>query len=371
MGRASLVTLVLALSCTTVPVMAQTDPLAQAIAADRAGDPALAIRLLEPVVAAGDDADALRVLGVAYSHAGRQRDAVSMLRRAQTLAPRDQDIAAALARALAWSGARRDAGTVIAGIAATDPNNVDLPSLRDLLRAPQDEVQPRLGVSASFAVSRVTTAAGHRTWRDVALAADAHLDRRTVLSGSVEHSDRAGLRDDRLAISVTTAVAPGVRVSGGLSATPDADFRERWGVQAGAEVDMAPVATILVDVRHLTFAQASTTVLQPGVRLQTPSQRVGLSLRSIILLDERGTARAGASARGDLDLGRGYCLVAGGAVYPDTEAGVTRSMRSVYAGIAIPLSRTLIGRLTVDHDDRRNSYKRTGVSAGIGWRFGK
>jgi hypothetical protein len=53
------------------------------------------------------------------------------------------------------------------------------------------------------------------------------------------------------------------------------------------------------------------------------------------------------------------------ASYPDTEAGITRRVRSVFLGAAVPVSEVVTIRATGEYERRVDSYTRKGVSLGL------
>ena len=58
-------------------------------------------------------------------------------------------------------------------------------------------------------------------------------------------------------------------------------------------------------------------------------------------------------------------LFAGVASYPDTEAGITRRVRSAFVGAAIPVSADVTIRATGEYERRIDTYTRKGLSLGL------
>ena len=75
--------------------------------------------------------------------------------------------------------------------------------------------------------------------------------------------------------------------------------------------------------------------------------------------------------RGDWNLGKDRSLFAGRATYPETEAGLTRRVRAVYAGAAMAVSDGLALRVTGEYERRAASYIRRGLTVGMIWRPGR
>jgi YaiO family outer membrane protein len=269
---------------------------------------------------------------------------------------------------LLWSGRAPEAALVADGVNAADPNNPELPALRDAIH----NAAPRAGASAlnfSQSISAVSLRGRDETWFESVLAASAAVSGRMTLTGEVEQSYRSKVSDTRVSVRLDGKLDfGGVYVSG--SVTPHADFREKWSLRAGGELQLSPIVTAILDARHADYGTANVTVVEPAVRLQTRSGGLSLTLRSINLWDETGKHRNGWSIRSDVEAGQGWRLFGGAATYPDTEAGVTRRVRGGYAGVVAPLSGRLTLRLVADHEHRVATYSRTGLAIGLGWRFG-
>ncbi|MDP5277944.1 YaiO family outer membrane beta-barrel protein [Sphingomonas sp. DG1-23] len=342
--------------------------ISEARAAIARGDKAAAIARLEAAsIAWPNDPEVLRLLGSAYAYAQRYREAIATLRAAQVLAPEDLDIRAALARAHLWSGDRDAARRELAAIEARDPGNADLAAIRNQLALPQGErATTRRGVFASQSVARVTPDnRPDRTWWTTTLGAFGPIARGTTLSVEAEREDRGVAVDTHLLARVDHQFSPGWRGYLTAAATPEADFREQWSIRGGIEADMSRRVTLLADVRHADYGQTQVTAVEPGIRFGVPALRSSATLRMINLWDERGEHRSGWSARVDTGTRSGAGLFAGVASYPDTEAGITRRVRSVFAGAAIPVSADVTIRATGEYERRVDTYTRKGLSVGL------
>ena len=342
--------------------------IAEARAAVARGDNAAAIARLEAASTAWpNDPEILRLLGSAYAYSHRHREAISTLRAAQALAPEDLDIRASLARAYLWSGDRDAARRELAAIEARDPGNAELAAVRNQLALPQGErATPRHGVFASQNVADVALDNGpDRTWWTTTLGAFAPIGSRTTLSVEAEREDRGRAVDTHLLARVDHRFSSGWRGYLAVAATPRADFREQWSIRGGVEADMGRRVTLLADVRHADYEQTQVTAVEPGIRFGVPALRSSATLRMINLWDEQGEHRSGWSARVDTETRRGTGLFAGVASYPDTEAGITRRVRSAFAGAAIPVSAYLTIRATGEYERRVDTYTRKGLSLGL------
>lgn len=356
-----------------LPAFAQEDPrIVEALAAREAGDLAGAIRRLEAIDAERPgDPTVLRLLGSSYAAVGRYDRGISTLERARTIAPRDQDISLALARAFLWAGRLDRAAAIADEIGAADPANVELPELRLSINRARRGVPPRSsGIALAYTHSWVEVAGNTRHWNQVVVSGDAPIGRRTTMTGEADIEDRAGVTDTRLSFQFDHRLSRAASVSLAAVVTPRADFREKWGVRAGGDVMVTPFLALTAAVRHADYGVTNSTVVEPGVRLQTPDERASLSIRSINSWGEGNDYRSGWAARCDLVVGRGVRLIAGGATYPDTEAGVTRRVRGLFGAVVVPINSRLGVRIGADYEKRAASYERTGATLGLTWRFG-
>ncbi|KEQ51378.1 YaiO family outer membrane beta-barrel protein [Sphingobium chlorophenolicum] len=357
-----------ALPAVSSPAATRDAQIAAAHDAVERGDEAQAIALLDRANADfPGDAEILRLLGSAHAFAGHYPQAIATLRQAQQLAPMDNDIGAALARAYLWSGDRAAAEREVAAMEQRSPGDAEAAAIRRQLR-PEDApaASGRFGVAAAQALSHVSFA--HRpsqTWSATTLAAFGRVAPGTVLAVAAEREDRQSFVDTRIEGRIDRRFGPHVRAYAAVAATPKADFREKWGVSGGVEADVTRYATLLADLRHAEYRDVSVTTFLPGVRLTAARLGVSATVRMINLWDEQGTHRSGVSGRLDGTLAHGATLYAGAATYPDTEAGITRQVHSLFAGAAVPLAERITLRAGLDYDRRRATYTRKGGSVGI------
>jgi YaiO family outer membrane protein len=289
------------------------------------------------------------------------------------LAPDDLDIRAALARAYLWSGDRPAAQGEVAAMEARSPGNADAAAIRQQLlpsQRPARESERKWGLAAAQSFSRVTFAnRPSQTWADTSFAIFGNIGRTTALSVGVEREDRRTATDTRFEARIDQQLRPSLRTYVAVAATPNANFREKWGVTGGVEADVASFATLLADLRHAEYQDASVTVFQPGIRITVRKLGLNATVRMINLWDEDGTHRSGLSGRLDRPFSSGATLFAGAATYPDTEAGITRQVHSLFAGGTMPLTQKVLLRAGIDYDRRRATYTRKGASLGIQVRF--
>lgn len=335
-------------------------------------DDAAAIALLQQADADfPNDAEILRLLGTAHARAGHYPPAIAALQRAKTLAPADNDIGAALARAYLWAGDRKAAEQEVAAIEQRSPQNADAAAIRQQLRAEAaSAARSRFGLAVAQGFSHVSFAnRPGQTWATTTLAVYGHVGTGTTLALAGEREDRQTFIDTRIEGRIDQRISPHLRTYVAFAGTPHADFREKWGVSGGVEADVTPYATLIADVRHAEYRDVSATSFLPGIRLTAAKMGLSATVRMINLWDEQGTHRTGVSGRMDGTLRGGATLYAGAATYPDTEAGITRQVHSLFLGGTVPLAERITLRAGLDYDRRRATYTRKGGSIGLQFGF--
>ena len=344
--------------------------IAEARAALGRGQTKAAISQLERTRAAyPDDPEILRLLGSAYAFDRRYDAAIATLERARFLAPADLDIRAALARAYLWANRRSEASHEVDTIEQRDPTNPDIAPIRAQLAAPVAEAAPRvrnIGLALSQSASGVELDSGpERTWWTTTVGIFSGVAEGATLGAEIEREDREVAVDTRLIARLDYRFSPQWRGYLAAGGTPDADFRERWSLRGGMEADVLPNLTLGADLRHANYGGPHITAIEPMARLRVPALDSSATVRMINLWDETGTHRSGWSARLDTELDDGSLLFAGAATYPDTEVGITRRVRSVFLGAALPVTAHVTLRGTGEYERRSASYTRKSLTLGL------
>lgn len=343
--------------------------IADARAATARGDNVAAIARLERARAVWpDDAEILRLLGSAYGYAGRYPEAIATLLQAKAIAEADLDIRTALTRVYLWSGNLEAARRELEAIEVRDPANAEMNEIRRQLARRDDgpAAGSRSGVFANQGVAAVSLDRGsERTWWTTTLGAFGEVAPGTTLTFEGEREDRGLAIDTHMLARIDQQLSPSWRGYVALAATPKADFREHWSVRGGIEADLGQQVTLLADARHADYGSAQVTAVEPGLRVRSPALRSSVSIRMINLWEEQGNHRSGWSGRLDVEMEGESALFAGAASYPDTEAGVTRRVHSVFAGAAVPIAKNMVVRVTAEYERRIDSYTRKGLSLGL------
>ena len=342
-----------------------------AIAARDAGRTQEAINRLEALARERpDDAVILRLLGTSYAAAQRYAAAADVLSRAQNLAPADQDIALARARTALWAQRFAEAAEILDRVAAVEPNNPELPQLRSAIRSAQS-ARHSFGLAAALGASRVRSRGTTQDWSDASIGLQLGLGWGRAASAEIEYFYRSGIADTRLSARLDHRI--GVIAQGyiGASVTPSPDFRERWSLRGGGEARLGRTFALTLDARHAVYGTGGVTAIEPGLRVQTSDGRLSLAFRSINLWDEQGEHRNGWAGRANMNAWSNVAIFAGGASYPDTEAGVTRRVKALSAGSNITLAGGLDLRISAEREVRAQSYRRTGLAIGLRWHPGR
>lgn len=315
------------------------------------------------------NADLLRRLAAAQAAASQYDAALATIGRAKAIAPQDNDIALARARILLWSGRLSEARSETDTVRARAPTYPELVEVETAIAAASAGRSGQSGMAISAGIAEIDLAGGgSQGWETISLSGFTAIGDRETLTTTVEHEARRR-SDTRFSLSATH-VAPSYELRLGASFTPDADFREDWGLQAGADHRIHANVTLVSDVRYADYPDLSVFSVVPGVRLHSADRAHALSLRLISIFRSDGDSRVGVSGRYDGELGNGYRIFAGAASYPDTEAGITRQLRSAFAGAALPLSQRVSLNITGEYDRREQSYTRKALVTSLVFRLG-
>ena len=356
--------------CLAAPAFAQSiDTLIEQGAAARdAGDFENAIALLERArQMAPDNVEILRLLGTSYAFDKQFPRAIAVLKQAHALAPDDADVTAALARAHMWSGQLEPARERALEMQAKQAASADAATILEQIAAARKASRGASGLYFSQSAADVALSFGHRTWWETTLGGYTPLGARSTLSADVTRADREFAIDTTMAVRLDHRVSSQASFYVTATATPDAVFKETWSLRAGGQWNLTPDIALLLDARHAHYNAVDTQSLSPALQLSQGAVRA--TVRMANQWNSDGFYGNGWSLRFDADLKGGSTLYAGGATAPDTEAGITRQVRSVFAGGTFPLSSHVRLRAGGEYERRTATYTRKGISAGLDWRF--
>lgn len=336
-----------------------------AVSARLAGDPARAVALLGPVVAATPrNADAQVQLGLAQLALGHLDAAETAFRAALAVAPDYSDARIGLARIAQRRG---DIAGARRALESVDAANADAAELRRQLAT--EPLPARWQIDLEGSLSDLS--GPQPDWTEAAAQFRYRPEPSTTIGARVEYARRFGRTDVYGEALVEGALGDGLRGYLSVGATADPDFRPEWqiGLGGSARVRSGPYATVLtLDARQARFALGDVQSVTPGVE-QYLGGRFWVTARWINLFDERGRHRSGFALRGDLQASDPLRLFLGYSDAPDTDEGIVVPVRSVFGGVSIDISPRATLRLSLAHEDRATGADRTQFGVGAGFRF--
>lgn len=349
-----------------MPAAAQSpDVYSQAVAARQGGDPATAVTLLEPLVAAEPaNSDAQLQLGLAYLALDRLAEAEASFDRTLAIAPDYADARIGLARVAQRRGNRAGA---LAQIAPLDAANPEVAALRLQLKDPQ-QARWRFDLDGSIS----TLEDGQRDWREVTADLGYQLTPATAIGGRVEILDRFGLTDVYGEVRIDHRLNARTVIYATLGGTPDADFRPEWQIGLGGSLrvrDGGDATVLTVEARQARYAIGDIQTVSPGIEQYLFDGRFWATARWINIFDETGTHRSGYSLRGDALAGERVRLFAGFSDAPDPDQGVVIDTFGIFGGASVDIGAGTTLRGSVAHEDRSRGADRLQFSLGLGWRF--
>ena len=351
----------------------QSNNIDRAAAARDAGDFRAAATLLEVELRDRPlDPLVLRLLGTAYAYGGEYEKAIMVLKQARAVAPTDHDVALTLARTYLWAGRHYDAAATASAVALADPANSELRRVQAAIAAAsakKTEDAPKLSASFTQALSSVAIGGANKSWHQSIFGLAVPMVDGATLSGLIDRESRGGPIDTRIELRSDMRFGNGGRGFVAVSVTPKADFRERWGVRAGGETSVAQSLNVTADLRYADYGSTEIVAIEPGLRLHAADDHISLAVKSINLWTEDNKRRSGWSARGELQAKKSVRFVAGGATYPDTEAGITRRTRAAFVGTIVNLSDRATLRTFYEYERRVQSYTRNGLVLALSIRF--
>lgn len=356
--------------CTSAPAQANDRGalIEQALAARAQGDFPKAILLLEQArQSAPDDTEILRLLGTSYAFNQQFARAISLLERGHDLAPQDNDVSIALARTYLWAGKLDESKSLVDTILVANPANSEAAKILGQIAESHGTDRRRSGFYASQSIAGISLAYGHRTWWESTLGGYFGVGERSTLTSDLVRADRGFARDVTISARFDHKLAHGGSGYLALTATPGANFREEWSVRAGGQWDVLPAVSLTLDGRHAHYATVDVDAVEPGLVVRNGA--VSAMVKMTNLWSSDGFYGNGWSTRLDAALPKGVSLYGGGATYPDTEAGITRRVHSLFVGGAARLDDRLRIRLGAEYERRKSTYTRRGVTVGLDWRF--
>ncbi len=349
---------------------ARTERIDAAATAQNAGEYSRAREILQLLLRdSPDDPDLLRRLAMVEAADGDLDGAMERIETAVRLAPGDLDIALAQAYILFWRGEPSRSRDIVAEIVAQEPAYPELAVLQNALSRVARQDSPRLRtLSVGSGLSDITLRDGtSRTWNSQDVVAAFDVSRNDTVTFSVNREDR-GLVDSRLGARVDHRISNGYWYVAATTVI-DPDFQENWSLAGGGEMVATGGLTGLMDMRVAEYDTGTIVAVQPGFRLDLGGD-VSVLGRAINLFGGGKDYRLGSSLRLDYRREHSTSLFAVAASYPDVEADDVQQLRSLAAGVAVPLDNAVSLTAATTYEDRDNSYRRWSGTLALTYRFG-
>ncbi len=353
----------------SAPLAAQPteDRYQAAVQARLGGDSERAARLLNALVADEPrNADAQLQLGLALLSLGRLDEAEAAFRRTLAIAPDYADARIGLARVAQRRG---DLEAARVELQSVDPLNAEAAELRRLLTPTQEKPAYQWRADLDGSYSRIS--GPQPDWKEVAARLAYIVSPGTEISAAAEFARRFNTNDVFGEIRLDRRVSPGTSFYVRAGGTPNADFRPKWQIGAGAEFRLAPGprATVLtIDAAQARYRSGDIQTLTPGVDQYMAGGRVWLSARWINIFQD-GDHQDGWLGRATFQANEKLRLFAGAADAPDVDEGIVVETFGVFGGLSYDINDRMNVRASLAHEDRKTGADRLQFGLGAGWKF--
>ncbi len=354
---------------TGTPLAAQTveDRYQAAVQARLGGDSAGAVRLLNALVADEPrNADAQLQLGLAQLSLGALGEAEAAFRRTLSIAPDYADARIGLARVAQRRGDLKGAR---AELDSVDLANIEAAEMRRQLNPAQEKPGYRWRADLDGGYSRLS--GPQPDWKEASARLAYIVSPGTEVSAGAEFARRFNRDDIFGEIRLDRRVSPGTSFNVRAGGTPNADFRPKWQIGAGADFRLAPGprATVLtIDAAQARYRSGDIQTLTPGIDQYMAGGRVWLSARWINIFQD-GDHQDGWLGRATFQANEKLRLFAGAADAPDTDEGVVVETFGVFGGVSYDVSDRMNIRASLAHEDRKTGADRLNFGLGAGWKF--
>lgn len=310
------------------------------------------------------DADVWLNLGLTNLALRRYEAADRALEATLRLAPAYQDALVGYARSALFSGR-----TVLArDRLATAAQDAEVQALRAQIATTLREQPPTWRLDLAHARSSLSKGLGHWTSTTASVG---YRQGRDTLAGSVERTTRFGRTDVFVEALGARSLASGADVWIAAGGAPDANYRPDVSVRGGGSKTIWRGTDWNVrlgaDAGWARYAVGDVRSLQPNMTLGW-NDRVTLSGRLFMTLDEQDEFRRGYAVRGEWRAADRLRLYAGWADAPESSEGRTVTVQAVSAGVAVDLSERLALRAGFTHETR-DAYDRDEVALALTTRF--
>ena len=209
---------------------------------------------------------------------------------------------------------------------------------------------------------------GRAGWTDATAALTYRPDVATWLTASLEHAQQFGLSDDVFGLHAARRLSDGWSGGLGLAASPAANFRAHYQLQANA---LSPEfwrfgswgLALGVDGSLADYRPGLVKSVQP-VLVATSRAGPTISVRLIETWDEFNRRLDGYALRAEFPLAKRVRILVGYADAPESDLGVTVPTRAANAGLMVDVSKTTTLRIDGVREVRP-TFDRTEVSVAV------
>jgi YaiO family outer membrane protein len=276
--------------------------------------------------------------------------------------------------------------TVVIALCAAHPAYAQHAAHPDDLPARQPETPAATEIGAApiadlvrlfgnFTASEVDFGPTQQTWTLAEAGAVVPLAAsRTIIIG-VQHEQRTSGDYWRVEGRIEGGSEQRLSYYVGAAAGMGDPIRENWSLSAGVRKAVSPRLTLTLDTRIARYDSLvarggpATFTATPGVLFSPRGTGLVLSGRWINFWDVTRTHRQGYAVDASWYYGDADFVFAGLARYPETDSGVTRTMRATHLGVRHQLNRRLSLRLSAEQLERAGSYRKQSLTLGLELRF--
>lgn len=256
-------------------------------------------------------------------------------------------------------------------VQADEPVVTELPSATEAPPAETDGLNDTFQLFGNYKVSQVDFGSIKQTWNLIEIGGVVELRGGQHFAVSAQRETRASLDYWRLEGRFEGGNEQKLAYYVGASAGIGDPVRENWSLSAGLHRSITPQFTLSLDTRIARYDSAvarggpATLTATPGIRYSPSGTGFVFSSRWINFWDVTRTHRQGYAFDANWYYGDANFVFAGLAHYPETDSGVTRTMRAAHVGVRHHLNNRVGLRLTGERLERVGSYRQLGLTFGI------
>jgi YaiO family outer membrane protein len=275
---------------------------------------------------------------------------------------------AATVLALAAAGLSPDA--IAQDLSPVPPVVVEAAASVDPGPSGDQKVAEQWTIAASQQWSWISNSAQPR-WQDALVGLEHAPAKNALYTIEIGRSLRFSKTDHLISLRGDWRIARNASAYLGAATSPEANFRERWGVRAGGAIGLGSGVELSADGRIAHYATGTKFSLNPQVGMSFANERIALSAGWINLWESGGKHYQGWSARLRASPNDRMRLFAGLARYPEVETGSTIRVQSAFSGVSYRLSRKLEVSTSFARDKYEGAFKRQSVNFGLRWSWGR